>query len=116
MPRRVARGYSHAARLSTHRDLYPPRFRAELVIGASQRQPEPSGPRTAPGQTLALFVSTAAGVGYAPVAPGTFGSAAALPVFVLLSHLDFLLYSLTVVALAFLGVWASERAEAIFER
>ena len=60
-------------------------------------------------------MSTAAGVGYAPVAPGTFGSAAALPVFVLLSHLDFLLYSLTVVALAFLGVWASERAEAIFE-
>ncbi len=87
-----------------------------MLIGASQRQPESSGSRSEPGQTFALFVSTAAGVGYAPIAPGTFGSAAALPIFVLLSRLDFLLYSLTVVALAYLGVWASERAEAFFGR
>jgi phosphatidylglycerophosphatase A len=75
----------------------------------------PHSPRSF-ARTLALFVSTVAGVGYAPVAPGTFGSAAAIPIFVLLSRLDPLLYSLTVVALVFLGIWAADMTEAIFGR
>ncbi|UCE88003.1 MAG: phosphatidylglycerophosphatase A [Deltaproteobacteria bacterium] len=65
---------------------------------------------------MALFVATAGGVGYAPVAPGTFGSAAAIPIFVLLSRLDPLLYSLTVVALVFLGIWAADMTEGLFGR
>jgi phosphatidylglycerophosphatase A len=54
------------------------------------------------------------GVGYAPLAPGTAGAAAGVVVFVFLSHLDLLLYGLTVVTLTVLGVWAASQAEAVF--
>ncbi len=57
-----------------------------------------------------------AGVGYAPVAPGTFGSAVAVPIFVLLSPLSPSLFAVTVVGLFFLGVWASAGVEARFGR
>lgn len=55
-------------------------------------------------------------MGLAPFAPGTFGSAAAVSVFVLLSRLDPLLYCLTVAALCALGIWAADRAESLFGR
>ena len=65
---------------------------------------------------MAVAIASVAGVGYAPVAPGTFGSAAALPIFVILSPLSPTVFAVTVVGLFFLGVWASDASEARFGR
>lgn len=63
-----------------------------------------------------MAVATAGGIGFAPLAPGTFGSAATLPIFVIFSPLSPMLFAVTVVGLFFLGSWASEGAEARFGR
>lgn len=71
------------------------------------------------GRELPRFVlglATAGGVGHVPVAPGTAGSALAVLVFVLLSHLGFFLYGLTVATLTVLGVWAADGAESALGR
>jgi phosphatidylglycerophosphatase A len=63
---------------------------------------------------VALLVATGAGSGFAPVAPGTFGSALGVLVFVLFSPVSFGLFALTWLALLALGVWAADRAERIY--
>jgi phosphatidylglycerophosphatase A len=63
---------------------------------------------------VALFVATGAGAGYAPVAPGTFGSAVGVLLFLPLSVLGPWLYLLTTLALLSLGVWASDEGERVF--
>jgi phosphatidylglycerophosphatase A len=63
---------------------------------------------------VALFVATGAGSGFAPVAPGTFGSALGVAIFVLFSPVGLRLFALTWLALLALGVWAAERAERIY--
>jgi phosphatidylglycerophosphatase A len=50
------------------------------------------------------------------VAPGTFGSAAGVLLFLLLSRLTPALYLVSVVGVIALGVWAAEEAERAFER
>jgi phosphatidylglycerophosphatase A len=73
---------------------------------------------------LVLFVATGAGSGYAPVAPGTMGSGVGLLLYVPLASfmpkgepvLGGALYLLAVGGVAVLGIWASGRAESIFER
>lgn len=71
-----------------------------------------------PGLThrLALLLATAGGAGYAPVAPGTAGSAVAVPIFVLLAALDPLRFLAVVLGLGLAGVWAAGTAERIFGR
>jgi phosphatidylglycerophosphatase A len=59
-------------------------------------------------------VATGAGSGFAPVAPGSFGSALGVLVFVLFSPVGSGLFALTWLALLALGVWAAERAEGIY--
>ena len=61
-------------------------------------------------------MATAAGAGYAPVAPGTFGSAAGVAVYLGLAGLGPWLYGLCVLALLSLGVWASDEAERVYAR
>jgi phosphatidylglycerophosphatase A len=64
---------------------------------------------------LAVFVSTFGYIGYAPIAPGTVGSAAGLVVFFLLRRTEF--WPLEVVAIALLfavGSWAGTTAERYF--
>jgi phosphatidylglycerophosphatase A len=78
--------------------------------------PEHAEERPAPGRRLALAVATGAGAGYAPVAPGTFGSAVGVLIYLLLSGLGAALFALTVVGLLFLGIWAAEEAERVFAR
>jgi len=63
---------------------------------------------------LAVLVSTVFGVGLAPFAPGTFGSAAGVLLFFGMFRLPAALYLLTVLTLFALGVWAADRAEAAF--
>jgi len=59
---------------------------------------------------VALAIATAGGAGYLPVAPGTWGSAAALPLFALLAWLPEGLYAVAVAGLLMLGLWAAEEA------
>ncbi len=68
-------------------------------------------------------MGTVGGVGLAPVAPGTFGSAVAIPVFVLFSPLchaagalGWFLFALSWAALLGLGSWAGDRLEPVFGR
>ena len=63
-----------------------------------------------------MAVATAGGVGFLPWAPGTWGSALAIPIFVLLSPLPVWLFALTVAALVALGAWSADGAEAHFGR
>jgi len=64
---------------------------------------------------LAIFISTFGYLGYAPVAPGTFGSAAGLVVFYIVRAAGSAAVELfAIVALFALGVWAGTAAERHF--
>ena len=61
---------------------------------------------------LALFISTFGFIGYVPVAPGTFGSAAGLAVFYLVRSTGSTAVEIgTIAALFALGVWSGTIAE-----
>jgi phosphatidylglycerophosphatase A len=61
---------------------------------------------------LALFISTFGYIGYAPVAPGTFGSAAGLAVFYLVRSTGSTAVEIgTIAALFAVGIWAGTIAE-----
>jgi phosphatidylglycerophosphatase A len=61
---------------------------------------------------LAVFLATCGYVGYAPVAPGTFGSAAGLVVFALVRASGSMSVELaTIVVLFAIGVWSGTEAE-----
>jgi phosphatidylglycerophosphatase A len=57
---------------------------------------------------LAVFIASVAYTGYAPIAPGTFGSAAALVVYVALRLLDLTRFEGPLIVATFIvGVWAA---------
>ena len=61
---------------------------------------------------LGLFIATCGYIGYAPVAPGTFGSAAGLAVFaVVRSSGSPVVEAVTIVVLFLIGVWSGTEAE-----
>jgi phosphatidylglycerophosphatase A len=61
---------------------------------------------------LGLFFATCGYVGYAPIAPGTFGSAAGLVLFYLIRASDSQAVELAAIALLFvIGVWSASVAE-----
>jgi phosphatidylglycerophosphatase A len=64
----------------------------------------------------ALAVATAAGAGFAPVAPGTFGSLVGVGVFALIAPHGALAAAIAALAVACAGVWAAGEAERIFAR
>jgi phosphatidylglycerophosphatase A len=61
-----------------------------------------------------LFLASNAGLGYAPVASGTFGTLAGIPLFWLLARLPAPLWIVTWCALLALSCWAAEAAGRIF--
>ncbi len=61
-----------------------------------------------------LFVSSNAGLGYSPLAPGTVGTLAGIPVFYLMASLPAPLYLVTWTGLLFLSFWAAGRAGDIY--
>ena len=63
-----------------------------------------------------MILASAGGAGFLPVAPGTWGSALAVAIFVLFSPVGLWQFGLTLVALIFLGIWAADAAERVFER
>ncbi len=65
---------------------------------------------------VVIWIATGGGIGYIPVAPGTFGSLLGVLLFVGLSFLPPLGYGVVLVALAGLGVWASTEAEHLLGR
>ena len=70
---------------------------------------------------IGVFIATCAYVGYAPVAPGTFGSAAGLVLFYALRHhgstiVEPVSEAVAIGALFAVGVWAASEAERHFGR
>ncbi len=63
---------------------------------------------------VSRLVATFFGAGNSPVVPGTMGTLAALPLYLLLSKLSLPRYLLSVGILAVLGVSAASRAEALW--
>jgi len=64
----------------------------------------------------ALALATAGGAGYAPVAPGTFGSLVGVAGFALLAPAGPLAVALAAALTAVLGVWAADEAERLFAK
>jgi len=64
---------------------------------------------------LALLLATWWGVGYVPIAPGTAGTIAAIPFFLLLSLLPLYLYLPGVLGIGLVACWAAGEAERIFQ-
>jgi len=64
---------------------------------------------------LGVFVATCGYIGYAPIAPGTFGSAAGLAVYYLIRSTGSIAVELgTIVVLFAIGVWSGNEAERHF--
>lgn len=66
-------------------------------------------------QRLGLFIATCGYLGYVPIAPGTFGSAAGLAVFVAVRSTGSVAVEIAVIAVLFaVGVWSGTVAERHF--
>jgi phosphatidylglycerophosphatase A len=65
---------------------------------------------------LALLLATWWGVGYSPIAPGTAGTIAAIPFFLLLSLLPLSGYLAGVLGIGLVACWAAGQAERIFQK
>jgi phosphatidylglycerophosphatase A len=63
-----------------------------------------------------VWLATVGPAGFAPIAPGTFGSAAALVLFLPLRWPGPVFYVLSLAGICVLGVWAADRAERHFGR
>lgn len=73
-------------------------------------QTQPQGPL----RSLILLLASNAGLGYAPVASGTFGSLLGIPFFYYLSSFGWPLQLLTFLAVLFLSFWVSDEAGKIY--
>lgn len=60
-------------------------------------------------------LATGFGLGWAPVAPGTFGTLGAIPLYILLSQFSPLAYMAATLALIILAVFVAELAESLFQ-
>lgn len=65
-------------------------------------------------EKLIKILATGFGSGLSPFAPGTAGTIVAIPLYLALSYLSLPLYSISLLALFFLAVYVSGRAELIF--
>jgi len=65
---------------------------------------------------LFMSIATGLGLGYAPFAPGTFGTMLALPICFLLRHLPLPLYLAVLSALVITAILAAGAAEKILDR
>ncbi len=61
-----------------------------------------------------ILCATWGGAGYSPVASGTVGTLAAIPLYLILARMSLPLYILTVTAFGFFSCWVSGLAEEIF--
>ena len=68
-----------------------------------------------PTDYLALSIATC-GVGYLPLAPGTFGSLVGVGLFLLLVRLNPLAIVVAILAVTLAGIWAGSRVERLSDR
>ena len=66
--------------------------------------------------SIAKIIATFFYVGLIPVGPGTFGTLAAIPLFLVLSFTSSYLYLAITVLIVLISVWASTIAEEIFSK
>ena len=64
---------------------------------------------------VALAIATC-GVGYLPLAPGTFGSLVGVGLFLLLARMNPLVIIVAILAVTFVGIWAGSRVEQVSGR
>jgi phosphatidylglycerophosphatase A len=60
---------------------------------------------------LAKAIATAGGAGYSPVAPGTCGTAVAVPIAYVLAEVALWQYAIIVAAITAIAIWAADRAD-----
>jgi phosphatidylglycerophosphatase A len=65
-------------------------------------------------QRLVIFFATWWGTGYSPIASGTVGTLAAIPLYLLVCRLHLFHYVVLLIPLTLFSCWISGRAEAIF--
>lgn len=88
-----------------------PRSRGTLHI-ASETSPSPGA--TGVRRVVALVIATAGGAGYAPIAPGTFGSAVGVLCFLPLAPLGAVAVLLVAALLLAVGTWSADETERIY--
>ena len=66
-------------------------------------------------RNVIVALATWGGVGFCPGAPGTVGTAAAIPLFVVLSLLPHAIYLAILLVIALLACWVAGRAEKILD-
>jgi phosphatidylglycerophosphatase A len=81
-----------------------------------QRITDTSESERAKIERLALLLATAGGAGHAPVAPGSFGSAVGVLLYLPLSAAGPLVYTGASLALLGAGIWSAEVAERVYQR
>jgi phosphatidylglycerophosphatase A len=65
---------------------------------------------------ICTFLATGCYSGYLPIAPGTWGTLVAMPLFWLLGSLSPFVYLVTLVGFIFLSIWAADYGSVKFER
>lgn len=65
---------------------------------------------------IKIWLATGFGLGYSPIISGTVGSLGGIILYWLFHHLPWPLYLVTIIALIFLGIWAADQAERIFQK
>ena len=65
-------------------------------------------------RSFIILFATWGGTGYSPIASGTVGTLAAIPLYILLARLPLLLYIATIVPFFFFSCWIASQSEAIF--
>ena len=65
---------------------------------------------------LAVWIATSGPAGYAPVAPGTFGSLVGVAVYLLIARWSLAAQIAVAIAISLVGVWASSEAARHFDR
>ena len=65
---------------------------------------------------ICTFLATGCYSGYLPIAPGTWGTLVAIPIFWLLGSLSPFVYLVTLVGFIFLSIWAADFGQIKFER
>ncbi len=74
-------------------------------------KPRSAIPAKIPGNRLVHFLAFGFGTGYALVAPGTFGTLVAIPIYLLLMQTPPPVYALVVLGMFGAGVWLCEKTE-----
>lgn len=66
-------------------------------------------------QRFVVFLATGCFVGYSPIIPGTTGTLASIPLFLLISHLSPLYYLAILLGSSYIASWVADEAEVIFQ-